>query len=149
MTDETARLTGDVVLVGERDGESYVLLIERGHPPFEGYLAFPGGHVDVDETTEDAARRELAEEVGLTVDALTLIGVYADPGRDPRGRYATWAYLATVDGLPEPTAGDDAAAARWIALNYLFSNTQRLAFDHDDILVDAVAKMHETWGVST
>lgn len=134
MSIETARLTADVVLIGFRDSEAYVLLIRRRWEPFEGRLALPGGHVDQGEETEDAARRELVEETGLTVRRLSLVGVYAAPGRDPRGRYATWAYVAYVPGLPTPTAGDDAASAGWYPLADVLADADRLAFDHHRII---------------
>lgn len=143
MAGEVARLTGDVVLISRYGDELYVLLIELGHPPFEGRLAFPGGHVDPGEETEAAARRELDEEVGLAVDTMTLIGVYATPGRDPRGRYATWAYLVVVNGLPEPIAGDDARSAFWVPVSKALYHSEVLAFDHHRILTDAMPMVEE------
>lgn len=134
-TPETARLTADLVVVGLDGGHRHVLLIERGWDPYAGYLALPGGHVDVGEDVEAAARRELAEETGLVVEWVELVGVYAEPGRDPRGRYATFAYAAYVDGLPRVTAGDDAKLARWERLDRL--HELRLAFDHRRIITDA------------
>jgi 8-oxo-dGTP diphosphatase len=139
-TPETARLTADVVLLSKRDGDLYVLLIRRGWEPFEGCWALPGGHVDVGENILDAARRELREETGLTAHWLKLVGVYADPGRDPRGRYATFAYAAwgqEIDELPAPSAGDDASEASWQPVDWALTELQ-LAFDHRDILTDAV-----------
>ncbi len=137
---ETARLTADVVLISERDDVPHVLLIRRFWPPFAGRLALPGGHVDAGEMPEDAARRELAEETGISVERLDLVGVYAAPGRDPRGRYVTWAYLAIVPGLPSPTAGDDAADAAWAPVAETLATPAVLAFDHGRIIRDATAK---------
>ncbi|MFF3557093.1 NUDIX domain-containing protein [Streptomyces tsukubensis] len=127
---ETIRFTADVVCV--RGGD--VLLIERGWPPYKGRLALPGGHVDPGETSRDAAARELLEETGVRVDArnLTLIDVYDAPDRDPRGRYVTAAYLATVPAGTVATAGDDAAAVRWAPLD----TPGETAFDHGRILAD-------------
>ncbi|GLP64282.1 DNA hydrolase [Streptomyces sp. TUS-ST3] len=136
-TFESIRYTADVVLLTGNRGAGRlpfdVLLIERGWAPFKGQWALPGGHVDPGETSRDAAARELAEETGIQVDASVLrqLGVYDAPGRDPRGRYVTVAYVAIVDRLV-PAAGDDAAAARWWPLNDL----PELAFDHADILAD-------------
>lgn len=144
MTDtvpETARLTADVVLLGQLHGGLHVLLVRRGWPPFEGCWAFPGGHVDEGEDVLAAAKRELEEETGLRAEGLTLVGVYADPGRDPRGRYVTWAYAALVAGLRKPTAGDDATAARWVPVDEALAGG--LAFDHRRILTDALAVRHE------
>ncbi|OXM70736.1 MULTISPECIES: NUDIX domain-containing protein [Amycolatopsis] len=139
-TDELARLTADVVLLGrDTDGALRVLLIRRGWDPFAGCWALPGGHVDAGEDTEDAARRELAEETGLHIQALTPVGVYAAPGRDPRGRYVTFAYTATLTGpLPTPSAGDDATEARWWPVTELEAAPELLAFDHQRLITDAV-----------
>jgi 8-oxo-dGTP diphosphatase len=134
---ETIRYTADVVLLtpNQRAGvlPFDVLLIQRGWAPYEGAWAFPGGHVDVGETSRAAAARELAEETGIPVDpdALRQLGVYDAPNRDPRGRYVTVAYTLIVDRTV-PTAGTDARAARWWPLNEL----PGLAFDHADILSD-------------
>ncbi|UCM91841.1 NUDIX hydrolase [Streptomyces marincola] len=109
-----------------------VLLIERGWAPFEGRWALPGGHVDAGETSREAAARELVEETGIRVaaDALRQVGVFDAPHRDPRGRYVTVAYTATLPAPAQPLAGDDARAARWWSLSQL----PTLAFDHDHIL---------------
>jgi len=112
-----------------------LLLIRRKNPPFQGQYALPGGYVEYGETTEHAAARELAEETGLTAVNLSLIGVYSDPHRDPRGHTVSTAYRAEVAGY-DLRAGDDAAAAAFIA------NWQELelAFDHRKIVEDAVSK---------
>ncbi len=127
----TPALTTDCVVF---DARGYVLLIRRKHEPFRGAYALPGGFVDVGETVEDACRRELKEETGLDVGALRLIGVYSDPNRDPRGHTCSIAYLARVDRA-EVQAGDDAAAAEWVA----DWRAETLAFDHAKILADAEA----------
>ncbi|WP_435061907.1 NUDIX domain-containing protein [Amycolatopsis thermoflava] len=139
-SDEMARLTADVVLLGERaDGELCVLLVRRGWEPFQGCWALPGGHVDAGEDTQAAARRELAEETGLQARSLDLVAVYAAPGRDPRGRYVTFAYTGSVPGsLPVPTAGDDASEARWWSLSEVARWPERVAFDHWQIIADAL-----------
>ncbi|MDQ0378597.1 NUDIX hydrolase [Amycolatopsis thermophila] len=139
---EPVRLTADVVLFGRSgDGALCVLLIRRGWDPFAGRWALPGGHVDAGEDTEDAARRELAEETGLHIAALSPVGVYAAPGRDPRGRYVTFAYTAHLSGpLPAPRAGDDATDARWWPVTELKAAPELLAFDHHQILTDTLGK---------
>ena len=134
---ETARLTADVVVFAELDEQLHVLLIRRGHDPFAGCWALPGGHVDAGEDTREAARRELAEETGLRLTALTCTGVYAETGRDPRGRYVDFAYAARLEVPAAPTAGDDATAARWVPVTEAV-NSLRLAFDHDRIIRDAL-----------
>ncbi|MHA6631853.1 NUDIX domain-containing protein [Pseudonocardia sichuanensis] len=139
---EVARLTADVVLLATReDGQRCVLLILRGYDPYAGCWALPGGHVDAGEHTAAAARRELAEETGLHVDALDRVGVYAAPGRDPRGRYVTFAYTSTLVGpLPAPSAGDDATEASWWPIAELVDGRAEVAFDHYQILSDALDK---------
>jgi 8-oxo-dGTP diphosphatase len=129
----TPALTTDCVVFDER---GYVLLIRRGNEPFKGSYALPGGFVDVGERVEDSCRRELSEETGLHVGELRLIGVYSDPGRDPRGHTCSVAYLARI-GRAEVTAGDDAAAAEWVA----DWRREKLAFDHAQIIADA-EKLH-------
>lgn len=134
----TAHLTADAVLLApDSAGVLHVLLIQRRWAPFKGMWAFPGGHVDDGEDTYDAARRELKEETGVTVDVpLRLVAVYAEPGRDPRGRYATWAYVAVLDTMPSPVAADDASDARWVPAGLALADG--LAFDHGQILEDAL-----------
>ena len=125
----TPLLTVDCVVFDARDR---VLLIRRGNPPFQGHYALPGGFVDVGETVEDACRRELMEETGVKAGKLTLIGVYSDPKRDPRGHSVAAAFLTRVR-TATATAGDDAAAVEWV------DNWKKLdlAFDHKLILRDA------------
>lgn len=137
LTADVVRLTADVVLFAV-DGPLRVLLIRRAldHDTFPGYWALPGGHVDPNENTDDAARRELAEETGLTVNDLTKVDVYATPGRDPRGRYVTFAYTTALGEVVAPTAGDDATDARWWLVDDL--DEDMLAFDHWRIVRDAL-----------
>lgn len=126
------RFTADVVAV---DPDGRVLLIERRWEPFTGRWALPGGHVDPGEGSRKAAARELAEETGVRVDAadLTPIGTFNAPGRDPRGRYSTDAYLAWVPADTVAVADDDAVNVRWVDLGAALEDGS-LAFDHADIL---------------
>ena len=112
-----------------------VLLIQRGADPFKGAWAFPGGFMNMDETTEECAIRELEEETGLKVATVHQIGAYSKVDRDPRGRTITVAYLAIIDSPEEVKGQDDAANAAWFNLTDL----PHLAFDHYDIIKDAAA----------
>jgi 8-oxo-dGTP diphosphatase len=111
-----------------------VLLIQRGGEPFKGFWAFPGGFMEMDETTEQCAIRELKEETGLVVTNLQQIGAYSKVDRDPRGRTITVAYLTIIDAPVEVIGQDDAAKAEWFPL----SSLPELAFDHVDIMKDAI-----------
>jgi 8-oxo-dGTP diphosphatase len=129
-TDETIRYAADIVVV---TGDGHLLLIERGWDPYEGAWALPGGHVDLGETSLEAAARELAEETGVRVDPADLdpIGVFDAPGRDPRGRYVSVAYLARVPAGTRAVARDDARRAEWFPLDKL---PRDLAFDHSAVI---------------
>jgi 8-oxo-dGTP diphosphatase len=118
-----------------RDGLR-VLLIRRKHDPFAGRWALPGGFLEIDEPIEAAARRELKEETGFeSTGPVAFLGVYGDPGRDPRGRTISMAHVAVIQGgPPEVAGGDDAAEAAW----RLARAGAPLAFDHDSMLGDAV-----------
>jgi len=127
---KTPLLTTDCVLC---DDQGRVLLIRRGNEPFKGAYALPGGFVNIGETVEAACRREVLEEVGITVNELRLVGVYSDPGRDPRGHTVSVAYLARLPDAPNPKAGSDAEAAEWVKDWRVLS----LAFDHAKIIANA------------
>lgn len=123
-------VTVDIVTLTIRDGVLHVLLVERGEQPYAGRLALPGGFVR-EETLDQAALRELAEETGILPRVhLEQLATFGDPGRDPRMRVVSAAYLAFAPRLPEPTVGGDAAAARWVPV----ADATGLAFDHDTIL---------------
>ena len=93
-----------------------LLMVKRGGHPFIGKWALPGGFLEPDETAEQAVRRELAEETGVNADAIIQLRTFSDPHRDPRTRIVTVAYIAVLDRLPDARAGDDAADAKWFAL---------------------------------
>lgn len=126
-------VTADIVAITKEE-EPKVLLIERGFEPYKDCWAFPGGFMEMDETTEECAIRELEEETGIQIAELTQIGAYSKVDRDPRGRTITVAYLAIVDMPLVAKAQDDAAKAEWFPIN----NLPPLAFDHEEIMVDAI-----------
>lgn len=129
MAQDRPYISTDCIVFDELDR---VLLIRRKNEPFRGQYALPGGFVEAGETVEDSARRELKEETGIEAHELQLIGVYSDPGRDPRHHTITIAYLVRVRGQT-PVAGDDAAMAEFVT----HAERQKLAFDHNIILHDA------------
>ena len=113
-------LTVDCVVFGIDDDRLDVLLIERGHPPFRGRWAIPGGFVDPPESLADAARRELCEETGLRDLSIEQLYTFGDPGRDPRGHTVSVAYYGIVRPADHEVAGaDDASDARWFAVDDL------------------------------
>ncbi len=132
MKPRSPALTVDGILIQDNS----ILLIQRKHDPFLGKWALPGGFVEYGETTENAVRREVLEETGLTVQIRQLVGVYSDPARDPRGHTVTVAYLVEhVSGILQ--AGDDARTAKFFKKEEL----PDLAFDHADIVHDAFLKV--------
>jgi 8-oxo-dGTP diphosphatase len=136
-----AAVTVDLVVLTIRNDGLEVLLVRRGEDPFAGALALPGGFVRPDEGLSRAAARELAEETRLTVGAAHLeqLASYGDPGRDPRMRVVTVAYLALAPEMPLPRAGTDAAEARWVPARDVLDGDV-LAFDHQRILADGVER---------
>src|SRR5512139_1017674 len=130
-------VTVDVVIITLRGEELQVLLVKRDVSPYKGKWAIPGGFVQLDESLEAAARRELREETGLTDVYLEQLYTFGDPGRDPRGRVISVAYIALVPTPVAVEAGSDAREARWWPLSKL----PALAFDHDRILQYALIRL--------
>ena len=153
-------VTVDVVTLTIRDGALDVLLVQRGVPPFAGQWALPGGFVrarpdpgspDGGEDLDEAAIRELAEETGQRPGRIHLeqLATYGAPGRDPRMRVISVAYLVFAPELPEPQAGSDAQAAAWVPVGSLGlaegggqqpGTSRKLAFDHARILADGLER---------
>ena len=140
-------LTADCVLLAKQGDGWRLLLIRRGGHPYLGCWALPGGFADEGETIERTAERELEEETCVTGVPMRLVGVYSAPGRDPRGWTVSAAYVAVLpDGAVSATAADDAAAVAWVPVSrgadggvaVETPNGARLAFDHAQIITDAV-----------
>lgn len=132
---ETVCLTADVVVTAtDVNGNLNVLLVRRAWPPYQGFWALPGGHVNAGEEARVAASRELEEETGLEVppSALREIGVWHGVRRDPRGRYVTVLHHVEVGKRLEVQGRDDATKAEWWPVYEL--PRLLLAFDHRDLL---------------
>ena len=122
-------VTTDCVIFGFDGNAVKVLLIERGGEPYKGCWAFPGGFLEMEESAEEGARRELMEETGLATAFVKQFHAFSDPDRDPRERVLTIAYYSLVR-LSEVKGMDDAKEAKWFALD----EVPKLAFDHDEML---------------
>lgn len=120
----------DVIVSRMIEGAEHILLIQRKHDPYQGSWALPGGFLDMDETLEQAAARELKEETCLDALSVCQIGTFSAVDRDPRSRVITTAFEATIDPVQTPIAADDAADWQWKNLN----SEIELAFDHAEIL---------------
>ena len=117
-----------------------ILLIRRNDPPFKSSWALPGGFMEMEETLEEAAKRELKEETGITAGELIRFDMYDAPGRDPRGRTLTQVFVMIwKEELGVPVAGSDAREAAWFPLTSL----PPLAFDHSQIISDVIRMMQE------
>jgi 8-oxo-dGTP diphosphatase len=135
-------VTVDVVILTIHEGELSVLLVQRGGDPYRNHWALPGGFKRPDETLDQAARRELLEETGITAPKyLDQLKAYGDPERDPRGNVVTVAYLAVVAELDTIRAGSDADGARLVPVRTAIARRFDLAFDHERILRDALERV--------
>ncbi len=130
-------MTADVAVL-RLEEEPEILLVQRKDPPFEGMWALPGGFMEMEETLEEAARRELLEETNLEAGELIRFDTYDKPGRDPRGRTITQVFVMIwKEEMGIPAAGSDAKTLAWYGLTEL----PELAFDHNLIVRDVIKMM--------
>jgi 8-oxo-dGTP diphosphatase len=132
-------VTVDIIIFTLREAKLQVLLVQRRHPPYEGAWALPGGFVQMEESLEAAAARELEEETGVREAYLEQLYTYGEPERDPRGRVITVAYYALLprDAPIRTEGGSDARQARLFPVEAL----PELAFDHAEIIRYAVRRL--------
>ncbi|WP_084481547.1 NUDIX hydrolase [Nocardia grenadensis] len=138
-----AAIAVDLAVLTVRDDTLQILLVERGTPPWQGSLALPGGFLsDSREDLDAAAERELTEETGLDLGSAHLeqLRTYGSPDRDPRRRVVSICYLALVPDLPAPEAGGDARTAAWTPVESVLTSRTDLAFDHEQIVADAIER---------
>lgn len=132
-------VTADCVIFGfDESNKMKVLLIQRGNDPYKGKWAFPGGFMNIDETTEQCARRELEEETGLKDIAVEQFYTFSDVNRDPRERILSVAHYAIIR-LSDVKGSDDAAKAQWFSIDEIPS----LAFDHEFMFQKAIQIIKE------
>jgi 8-oxo-dGTP diphosphatase len=127
-------ITVDALVLARQGEEWQVLLIQRRNKPFQGHWALPGGFVNMDETLEQAAIRELVEETGLRLSIMEQFRVFDAIDRDPRHRTISVVFYSFLQEIPVVTGEDDALAARWWPLSGLPS----LAFDHSHIITEFI-----------
>lgn len=136
---ERPSVTVDVVIFTLQQRELHVLMVKRVRWPFEGYWAIPGGFVNMDESLEHAARRELEEETGVKTVYLEQLYTFGEPGRDPRTRVISVAYIALIRSDDHTLrTSDETVEVRWFPVSAL---PEQLAFDHDQILAFAVSRL--------
>jgi 8-oxo-dGTP diphosphatase len=142
MARPTVAVTVDVAILTIHLGQLQVLLVTRANDPFRDRLALPGGFVDADEDLSDAAVRELEEETGVSGVPVEQLRTYGAPGRDPRPeRVVSVAHLAVLPERVAVRGGDDASHAGWYDVEDVLAHPARLAFDHAEILGDAVERV--------
>jgi 8-oxo-dGTP diphosphatase len=132
-------VTVDVVIFTLLNQELHVLLVQRRRWPYDGYWAIPGGFINMDESLETAARRELEEETGVRDVYLEQLYTFGDVGRDPRTRVISVAYIALVrSDAQRIRVSEESTDVRWFAVREL---PAELAFDHDQILAYAISRL--------
>ena len=131
-------VTADCIVFVCQNEKTQVLLIKRGSEPCKDMWALPGGFMNIDESAEEAAIRELKEETGIDVKEVTQVGAYSKVDRDPRERVITIAFYTVIDNPVKAVGQDDAKQAEWFTLD----NLPTLAFDHSEILSAAIGMLN-------
>lgn len=147
-------VTADILAFTTHGTDLRILLIKRGGYPYKGRYAIPGGFVRMDESAEEAASREFAEETGITGVTMSQLATYSDVERDPRTRVISIAYIAMVpeSALEDAKGGDDASEARMFTVvrhggSFVLMDgddilmPSQLAFDHGKMIQDALKRM--------
>ena len=132
-------VTADCIVFACQNEKTQVLLIKRGSEPCKDMWALPGGFMNIDESAEEAAIRELKEETGIDVKEVTQVGAYSKVDRDPRERVITIAFYTVIDNPVKAVEQDDAKQAEWFTLD----NLPTLAFDHSEILSAAIGMLNK------
>ena len=130
-------VTADCIVFNKEGNKIFILLIQRKNEPYKDCWAFPGGFINMDESAEDAAIRELKEETGLEVSEIEQLKAFSNPNRDPRERVITIAFIAE-SRIKDVKGGDDAKDAKWFDISVL----PPLAFDHELILKEALERIN-------
>ena len=136
-------LAADAIVLRKHKTDEYhdILLVTRGHPPFIGKLAFPGGSINYGEDPKDGCIRELKEETDLDGNDIELLTVRGEPNRDPRRHVVTIVYIVNVDPDAKPKGGDDAKDAKFYDLKNIIENEKdNMSFDHYSIIEELVEK---------
>ncbi len=140
MLVQNIKVTVDAIVFSTSGGRLQLLLVKRKFDPGKGMWAFPGGFVEDDEELEIAAVRELEEETGLKLTAMTQLHTFGKVGRDARGRTISVAYYAIITGASQAVKGaDDAEKAEWVDV----ASINEMAFDHMEILALALKQLSD------
>jgi 8-oxo-dGTP diphosphatase len=138
MEKQNIHVTTDAVVFCVINEKLMVLLAKRGSEPYKGMWGFPGGFLEEKEDLVEGMKRELKEETGLELQNARQLKAYGTPGRDPRGRTISIAFVALIqEENSEVKAGSDADEVQWHNVHDL----PELAFDHAQILQDALASL--------
>ena len=136
-------LTADAIVLRKHKDDNLhdILLVTRGHDPFAGRLAFPGGFVNYGEDPKDGCIRELKEETNLDGKGIELLTVAGNPKRDPRRHVVSIVYIVSADPDAEPKGGDDAKDAKFYDLREIIKTQKnKMSFDHYNIIEELVQK---------